>query len=346
MENKSGNSISSFFLLFSFIAAITFVSVLSIISFISYISFKHIISFYSVRLILTLRPFLIYLSILTLATIVLITIIITIISLKANKSIIRIKSIRSIKSIVYGINFVIILLYIIVAFIFIYGLIIEPRLPFHFYGRGDRMEVLYCIALSLIIYFLFFVKSYIKICDFYSGNMSFVKSFKLFQLQLNQTQNPIHLFPLVFLFRKYSNDYIVTLDETLIKSTKDHLESNILTGITIGKHDGYFFAWHYDETLELFSLAKILVTREGSNAYPLVNLPIGKEVKFTIEKLRRDEIIWKISVLIDGKYEIIENSASGVKNRKVWGIKINALKNIIIRNVVIKKVKKNIILPK
>ncbi|MEI8205132.1 MAG: hypothetical protein WCH34_19095 [Bacteroidota bacterium] len=128
------------------------------------------------------------------------------------------------------------------------------------------------------------------------------------------------------------------MDENLLQSVENVNDFNILSGITVGgyKKDGYFFAWQFNEETQLFILLKILIINNKPKVFHLVTVPIGKQLKFTIDKRRQYHIGWRISILSGDIYKSMVNNVTEVKNHRLWGIKINGIKNIVIRSSDIK----------
>lgn len=218
--------------------------------------------------------------------------------------------------ITYTFDVIIILLYILVGYLVIYGLIIEPNLPLHYYGMGDVREFLYCITIVIVISIFYSIKSYIKGCDFYS---IYSKNNEIFKL-----------FPLVFLFKNYKSDCYVTMNEDLIASTDKINAYNIVLGISIGgyKQCAYFFAWSYDNIQNQIIINKLFVDNKKITPSFLAKIPLGKRVKFVFEYKDKTEIEWKIYLFTDGKFRLLVKDVSFVKNHKIWGAKINMLQNI------------------
>lgn len=224
------------------------------------------------------------------------------------------------KYITYTLDVIIILLYIIIGYLVIYCLIIEPNIPLHYYGMSDLWEFLYSITIGLVISIFSSIRSYIKVCDFYSIKSKNKKIFKLL--------------PIVFFFRNYKKDCYVTMDEDLITSKDKKNANNIILGITIGgyKQCAYYFTWSYDNIQNQIIINKLIVDNKKKEPCFLAKIPIGKRVKFIFEYNDKTEIEWKIYLFTDGKFRLLVKDVSFVKNHKIWGTKINMLQNITLNN--------------
>ncbi len=228
---------------------------------------------------------------------------------------------------------------LVVGFLFIYGLLIEPNLPDHFFGLGDRKEMVYILLLSTLIVFLIFQISYIKTCSFYSGNTLFIRSIKSSFFYKTNLKKPVRLFPPVFFLRKYRLHYATKLDQHLVSSSEHSDKLNIISGLTIGgfRKSGYFFAWKYKPNEDTFTIFKVLLLNNKATAFQLGSFKSGESIEFSLTKKKNFQLEWKVAVLENESYEKVAESFSEIKASHLWGIEINGIENIVIRRSSIRK---------
>lgn len=221
-------------------------------------------------------------------------------------------SFSSNKLMVLILNIFIISGFVTIGYYVIYGLIIEPNLPLHWYGIGDFMELMYSCWLLLMVFLLYRVRRFYYTLDFFKSSLNFanwfgLKNFVIFRKVFKISSE-----------KKFDPDFLSDKE-----SRKVYLGSGICLGNVLRK--SYFFACSFSPIDNMVTIYKVLFTGKVPEMIKILTIPINSQCEFQMEFKFRSIISWSVSTMGKGGYRIEYYEEMIVQKKVRSGIKFDGL---------------------
>jgi hypothetical protein len=204
------------------------------------------------------------------------------------------------------------------AFLVIYGLIIEPNLPQHWYGIGDFIELMYCFGLMVIAFFIFRIRRFYISLNFLERKLSLsnlfgISHFVIFRKLFTRSKELI-----------FSREFI---------ETKEPNQVYLINGICLPTifYKSYFFGYSYEETENLIVLYKILFNNRVPEVIKIINVPVGSTCQFILEYQFRSIINWTVSSKGKGGFKVEYFEEMMVQNHFWNGMSVDGLSETMLK---------------
>lgn len=209
---------------------------------------------------------------------------------------------------------------LLIAYIVIWGLIIEPHMPKHYYGITDLIEFVEAILLIIPLVLLSSVKGFFKMLRHFSKRM---------RMTVFEAFKTIQIFKSVFKIRKNIVFDEKFFNNVLIRSGYVYLISGLATGLMLEK--AYCFAWSLSSDGSDIHIYRVICHKGKFDYYKIKTVSVGSECIFTLEYKSRLEIKWRLYVLDNSKWDLIYRDKILASNNSLWGINLAHFENLPLR---------------
>lgn len=198
-----------------------------------------------------------------------------------------------------------------IGYFVIYGLIIEPNLPMHYYGVGDLAEFLYSAGVSIIIVLIFRIRNFYLSLEFLGH-----------QISLSSLWGIRHF---VFFNKIFSRERGLIFDNKLTDG-KDPDKIYLIHGICLGNifRKSYFFGYSFSKD-NVIKIYKVLFSGKIPVTIKICSVPTGSACQFLMEYKYRSFIIWSVATKGRSGYIVDFYEEMMVHNRNVFGMWVDDL---------------------
>jgi len=211
-------------------------------------------------------------------------------------------------------------IYFFIAYLVIWGLIIEPHLSLHYYGVSDMIE--FAVALLLILP----IRWINSLIGFFHAVTFFGKGL-----------NP-RLFSVIRGIRKFGKNFkldrTVVFNESFTNGFENRKQIYLVMGFTVGIKFGkaYCFGWSFGENDKDIDLYRFTYTNDKPLVHKFNSVPAGSECDFSMEYRDRVMIKWKLSTKEGETSDLIFNDELMTSKRFHWGVNLNGFMNSIFKD--------------
>jgi hypothetical protein len=211
-------------------------------------------------------------------------------------------------------------IFLIIAYIVIWGLIIEPHLPQHYYGVTDLKELIEAVLLLIAIRWINSFIGFFHAVEFFNSgrNQKFISALKC-----------IKRFGKNFKF-----DQIIILNESFVGTVENkkyiYMVTGFITGLKLSK--AYCFGWAFNENGNDIDLYQFVYTKDKPIYHKFRTVPAGSECVFNMEYRERIMIKWKLYIKEGRELNLIYNDDLMTPKRFHWGIYLNNFANNVLQD--------------
>jgi len=201
--------------------------------------------------------------------------------------------------------------FLIIAYIVIWGLIIEPHLPQHYYGVTDLIEFIEAVVLFLPIRWINAFIGFFKAVQYFDSglNMRLITAVKCIRK----------------LGKKYKQSQTIAFNESFLSAVENkhciYMIMGLTTGIKLNK--AYCYAWSFSENEKDIDLYQFIYTKDKPVYHKFRTVPAGSECVFNMEYRDRIMIKWKLYINEDDELNLIYNDDLITPHKYRWGINLD-----------------------
>lgn len=200
---------------------------------------------------------------------------------------------------------------LIIAYIVIWGLIIEPHLPQHYYGITDLIELTEAVLLLIPIRLINLSIGFFRTVQYFDSglNIRFIPAIKCIRM----------------LGKKYKFSKKVVFNESFIHSVESKHCIYMITGLTtsIKPNKAYCYGWSFNENEKDIDLYQIIYSKDKPVYHRFTTVPVGSKCYFNMEYRDRIMIKWKMYIKKDHELKLIYVDDIVTHDQSHWGINLD-----------------------
>ena len=210
--------------------------------------------------------------------------------------------------------------YLLIAYIVIWGLIIEPHLPQHYYGVTDLIELIEAFLLLIPIRCINSIIGFSHIVQYFGS-------------ELNQKQ-----FSVTKCIKKFGKRYKIRKTIVFNESFTNFVENMkciyLITGLTNGIKLGkaYCFGWSFNENEKDIDLYQLIYTKDKPVYHKFSTVPAESKCVFNIEYKDRLILKWKMYIQEGNKLNLIYDDELMTPKQSRWGINLDCFENCLLKD--------------